>query len=390
MDARLQRLQALVTNNKGGRSDSTLLRHDNAGSSDTKGPRRGRERIQPQVIFKAERPRDKKPAQEHDAGLAVDAPAASKTMAQPDAEMRKRMKELALEKHKQREAEDRQRRLEAEREPTKASQSEIKPNLARVEKEQTEEEEEEDEGQTTPLLRPVFVPKTHRHEDVSTSGKDEQGEREREAQRLLIEYVRREYEASLPQENDDSQTVNDPLSIDDTDPTDEIGQETELQAWKLRELLRIKRDRAAREHWEREQMELERVRNMTEEERRRLDEEKMREWQERPQSQMRFMQKYYHKGAFFMDEQEPLYQRDYAQATGEDAHANKEMLPEVKQVRDFGKKGRSKWTHLVGEDTTAFDYGWGRRKNEANYKLISRMGGMRGHLDNPSKRPRNG
>lgn len=58
-------------------------------------------------------------------------------------------------------------------------------------------------------------------------------------------------------------------------------------------------------------------------------------------------------------------------------------------MRDFGKKGRTKWTHLVAEDTTAFDYGWGHRKNAANYQLVSKMGGMRGHLDNPAaKRPK--
>ena len=103
--------------------------------------------------------------------------------------------------------------------------------------------------------------------------------------------------------------------------------------------------------------------------------------------------KFYHKGAFFMDGDDALLQRDYAQATGEDASANRELLPDVKQVKNFGKKGRTKWTHLVGEDTTAFDYGWGQRKNDVNYALVGRMGGMKGassskQSEEEAKKPR--
>lgn len=252
-----------------------------------------------------------------------------------------------------------------------------------------DEEEADDDAPLVPLMKPVFVKKTSRkdleqmeqHQELAKKAK------EREAHELLLQYVRREYEASGASKDDSDvvASLGDPLVVDDVDDDSDVA---ELEAWRLRELLRIKRDREEREHWEREKMELERVRNMTEEERRRLDEEKMKEWMAQPKSQMRFMQKYYHKGAFFQDPAESLLQRDYAQPTGEDARANREMLPEVKQVRDFGKKGRTKWTHLVAEDTTEFSYGWGQRKNEMNYKLISKMGGMKGHLDNPSKRPK--
>lgn len=243
------------------------------------------------------------------------------------------------------------------------------------------EEEEEEEKVTIPLLRPVFVPKDNRNNMVKgTTSEDTKGE----AHELLIQYVRREYEASTTKANTE-ELVFDPLTVDDTD---DIDMEAEVQAWRLRELLRIKRDRQMREQRERERIELERIRNMSEEERRLLDEEKTREWMSQPKGEMRFMQKYYHKGAFFMGDEKgdggELMKRDYQQATGEDANANREVLPEVKQVKNFGKKGRTKWTHLVGEDTTAFDYGWGQKKNDMNYKLVSKMGGMRGHLDNPA------
>ena len=53
-----------------------------------------------------------------------------------------------------------------------------------------------------------------------------------------------------------------------TDAEGSDAEETEYEAWKLRELKRSKRDREEREAEERERRELERIRNMTEEERR--------------------------------------------------------------------------------------------------------------------------
>ena len=72
------------------------------------------------------------------------------------------------------------------------------------------------------------------------------------------------------------------------------------------------------------------------------------------------MQKYYHKGAFFQSDADDhagtagsaeIYRRDFSSPTGEDK-MDKTILPKVMQVKHFGRSGRTKWTHLVNEDTT--------------------------------------
>ena len=71
-----------------------------------------------------------------------------------------------------------------------------------------------------------------------------------------------------------------------------------------------------------------------------------------------FMQKYYHKGVFYMDEDSTrrnegdVRLKDYASAPTLEDTTDKEKLPAVLQVRNFGKKGRTKYTHLLDQDTT--------------------------------------
>lgn len=153
----------------------------------------------------------------------------------------------------------------------------------------------------------------------------------------------------------------------------------EYEAWKVREMRRIKRALEEREAMEREKADIERRRNMTDEERMREDEEAGR-FKEKEKKQWKFMQKYYHKGVFYMDEDSVKTATDaraksYDGATGED-RVNKEALPEVLQVRNFGKRGRTKWKHLVAEDTTSWDNPWFQR-SELRQKYTSKMAGMR-------------
>ena len=66
-----------------------------------------------------------------------------------------------------------------------------------------------------------------------------------------------------------------------------------------RELLRVKRDADERTHYEEEQLEIERRRNMTDEERKRDDMRHKGKEQFKEKTRMKFLQKYYHKGAFY-------------------------------------------------------------------------------------------
>lgn len=239
-----------------------------------------------------------------------------------------------------------------------------------------------------PVLKPVFISKEDRASEKASdkmtfsTSKDTRNE----SRAIVAEILRKEFENA----HDTSKNVPDALtgafrldSVDDKDDPNNF--EEEYLAWRLRELLRIREERDEREAYEREKEEIERIRNMTEEERRKIDQEKMEEWMSQPKSQYKFLQKYYHKGAFYQDEHKEILSRDYAQATGLD-RSDKDVLPEILQVRDFGKKGKGKWKHLTAEDTTAFDYGWGAKDNSVNFSSISKMGGMKGDLDNPSKK----
>ena len=72
----------------------------------------------------------------------------------------------------------------------------------------------------------------------------------------------------------------------------------------------------------------------------------------------KFLQRYQHKGAFYMDEDEmddgDVRKKNYhLEATSSAVDVSK--LPEVMQRRNFGRKGNSKYTHLKDQDTGAME-----------------------------------
>ena len=188
-------------------------------------------------------------------------------------------------------------------------------------------------------------------------------------------------------ENHEKIKTQDLSLIDDSDPIEEQEKEDEFQAWKLRELLRYKARKDEEERLEREELELKSFRNLPKEEQEKIWNERISQQSQSEKSKYEFLQKYYHKGAFFQDSQDEILHRDY-DAPSQNESVDRSALPESMQVRNFGKKGRSKWTHLTKEDTTAFDSSWGDKKLSINYKMTSKMGGYDGRafFDSNSKK----
>ncbi|OVA06120.1 Micro-fibrillar-associated protein 1 [Macleaya cordata] len=284
-------------------------------------------------------------------------------------EENRRQEGLDLEEEDEDALEERRRRI---REKLLQRQQEEAALLPEEEEEEVEEEEEEESEYETDseeeltgiaMVKPVFVPKSER---------DTIAERERlEAEEQALEdLMKRRLEerkvetkqivvAEIRKDEEIQKNLEVEADIADVDTDDEVNEAEEYEAWKAREIARIKRDREAREAMLKEKEEIEKVRNMTEDER--------REWERKnpkplaPSKQKwRFMQKYYHKGAFFQADADDtaatagsdnIFTRDFSAPTGEDK-MDKTILPKVMQVKHFGRSGRTKWTHLVNEDTT--------------------------------------
>src|SRR5438874_11713689 len=83
------------------------------------------------------------------------------------------------------------------------------------------------------------------------------------------------------------------------------------------------------------------------------------------------------------DEENEVFKRDIAQPTLED-HFDKTVLPKVMQVKNFGRSGRTKYTHLVDQDTTAFDSPWSSESAQTSKFHSTQAGGMKQVFERPS------
>ncbi|XP_055911171.1 microfibrillar-associated protein 1 [Eupeodes corollae] len=249
------------------------------------------------------------------------------------------------------------------------------------------EEESESEEENEPRLKPLFVRKRDRAtviEKEREAIKQKQAEAEaKKAAKERRRYTLRLVEDSIKKDLDKIKPDAVEPHIDDV-CTDDENDEVEYEAWKLRELKRIKRDREERENAEREKLEIDRMRSLTEEERRQeLRQNPKLITNKAAKGKYKFLQKYYHRGAFYLDEENDVFKRDFAQATLED-HFDKTILPKVMQVKNFGRCGRTKYTHLVDQDTTKFDSPW-YAESSSNIKFHNeKSGGMKQVFDKPS------
>ena len=130
-------------------------------------------------------------------------------------------------------------------------------------------------------------------------------ERRKQSHDLVAESIRRELAESkilsilspnkshvfIPEEKEET--------IPDIDDTDGLDPAAEFEAWRLRELGRIKKEKEDEIRREEEREEIERRRAMPEEQRLKEDlESAQKSRDDKPKGQPKFLQKYWHKGAF--------------------------------------------------------------------------------------------
>uniref|UniRef100_A0A1A9V5T4 MFAP1 domain-containing protein n=1 Tax=Glossina austeni TaxID=7395 RepID=A0A1A9V5T4_GLOAU len=141
-----------------------------------------------------------------------------------------------------------------------------------------------------------------------------------------------------------------------TEGSSEYEEETEIEKEnesRLKLLFVHKRDRATiqekeRETAEREQLVVDCMRTLTDEEHR----QNLRVITNKAdKGKYKFLQKSYHRGAFYLNEENNILKRD---ATLED-HFNNTILSKVMQIKNSAKCGRIKYRHLVDQVTTKFD-----------------------------------
>lgn len=255
------------------------------------------------------------------------------------------------------------------------------------ESEYEEEEYSDSEDEIAPRLKPVFVKKTDR---VTIQQKELELQKEKEIElereRLHLEskkQTKKIIEEEILREKLAEKETDENIKCDfDTD--DDENDEQAYEMWKLRELKRTKRYRDEKENAEKEKQEILKLRNMSEEERLAyLKANPKVVTNTAAKGKYKFMQKYYHRGAFYLDQEEDVLKRNVAEPTLED-HFDKTILPKVMQVKNFGMAGRTKYTHLLDQDTTrADDNPWG---NQAY--MNGKGGGTKQVFDKPTLKKR--
>jgi microfibrillar-associated protein 1 len=263
-------------------------------------------------------------------------------------------------------------------------QNEFNDNLS------SDKSEEYESNEDDVLMRPVFVSKQQRvtiNEDqikeIEEREISEQQEKIKELKRKQTKEILKKYqEEEENKKNETNENPNDEDEIEMPDDTDNPDDLDEYEKWKIRELRRIKIQFEEDEKKLKEKLEIERRRNLTNDQR---EAENLRLGSDdtlKPfKSKIMFLQKYYHKGAFFQNDSKQdldhIYNRDTNLPTWQDK-IDRSAMPKILQKRrgTENKKGQTKYTHLTAEDTTCFDRNFMVPENITN-KFMSSSGGYK-------------
>ena len=241
-------------------------------------------------------------------------------------------------------------------------------------------------GFRRPVMAPVFVKKELRDTILEKQRIEQEKELAAELERQRLEERAQEsQQMALERIKAAAQEIKEAIQRgEELDEDENMNDADEYAAWQQRELARIKRDKDEREAMERERQDTEARRLMSDAEIRAQNPERFT----KDRSKMNFLQKSYHKGSFFQDElQKTATEKgwDWNAATGED-RIDKKILPSVMQVKNFGRKGRTKYTHLADQDTTDRSALWAQDQ-KLKSKYLSKLGGVHGGNEALHERP---
>jgi microfibrillar-associated protein 1 len=234
----------------------------------------------------------------------------------------------------------------------------------------SEEESSEEEEEANQITRPVFIPK---HKRGKPSAEEEEAKQELQEHEKLEQLQKRKQEsralvqqvvaatAKVVPNWDSSSGMEGLLAGARNDVPDDSDDTTDRDAWEVRELMRLIEDWDIEEDRVRDEKDLAHRRRMTDDERLQEDiadgryrrpGEKPKDGDDNPQG------RYFHKGAFYMDESEwdqsdvRKKADEYAKAATGSDKIDKNILPEVMRVKKFGLANQSKYKGLAAEDTT--------------------------------------
>ena len=159
-----------------------------------------------------------------------------------------------------------------------------------------------DEDQLLPprlLVQPVFVKKDMRETVAERERLEKQLEEEQKMEEVRAEERKRESKKLAEQVvvKEFEETVKEAAKPEE-DIDKDIDEQAEYEAWKQRELARIKREKENRTARVKEIEETQRRRNLSDAQIRAENPERFY----KEKKEMKFLQKYYHKGAFYQDD----------------------------------------------------------------------------------------